>query len=60
MLDNILEKYPRSELTKYGEWLELLFRIEKGAGCYKVTGTIDQVKQAVDLLILKHNKINHG
>jgi len=55
MLDNILEKYPRSKLNKYGDWLELLFRIEKGVGCYKVTGTVDQVKKAVGLLILKHN-----
>lgn len=51
MLKDILEKYPRSELNKYGDWLELKFRIESGAGCYKISGTIDQVKQAVQTLI---------
>lgn len=60
MLENIIAEYPRSEFDKYGDWIELRFRIEQGEGCYKVAGTIDQVKKYVEILILKHNYKQNG
>ena len=53
MLQEILEQYPKSDLHKYGELYEPHLRLDKG--CYKITGTIDQVKYQVTLL-LKRNE----
>ena len=55
MLKDILEQYPNSDLYKYWEWHELYLRKEKGKGCFKITGTVEEVKKAVDFILERFN-----
>jgi hypothetical protein len=51
MLKEILEQYPASDYHKYGEWNELYLREEDGKGCFKITGTVEQVEQTVNFIL---------
>ena len=35
-IPEILEKYPRSDFDKFGEWYEIRFRLGDEPGCLKV------------------------
>jgi len=55
-LPEILEKYPNSNYTKYKDWYEINFRLWDEPGCLKVSGTIEQVKYFINIIIEKYGK----
>lgn len=55
-IKDILEKYPNSEIDKFGDWLELRFRPGNETGCFKIAWTQETVKNCVKIILKKYFK----